>query len=52
MLAWTEDPAHPVSTAESLISLVPDSRLVLARTPSDVATWPALLHEQVLAVHG
>ncbi len=51
VLAWTEDPAHPVSTAESLVSLIADSRLVLASTPTDVATWPALLHEQVLAVH-
>ncbi len=51
VLAWTEDPAHPVSTAESLVALIPDSRLVLAQTPADVGTWPALLHEQVLAVH-
>lgn len=49
--AWTEDPAHPVSTAERIIDLVPGSRLVLAHTPADVATWPGLLHDQVVQIH-
>lgn len=48
VMAWVDDPAHPVSSAEAIAGLVPGSRLVLARTPQDVAQWPAMLHEQVL----
>lgn len=51
VLAWTDDPAHPLSTASAITSLVPDSRLVVARTPQDVEAWPGLLFEQVRDVH-
>ena len=47
ILAWTDDPAHPVSTAEALADLLPHSRLVVARTPADLATWPELLAADV-----
>jgi pimeloyl-ACP methyl ester carboxylesterase len=43
LLAWTEDPAHPVSTAEALADLLPRARLVVASTPADLAGWPELL---------
>ncbi|WP_185996187.1 alpha/beta fold hydrolase [Nocardioides campestrisoli] len=52
VLAWTDDPSHPQSTAEALVSLVRGSDLMLASTPEDVARWPGLLHEQVQALHG
>jgi len=51
VLAWTEDPAHPVSTARALADLLPQTRLVVAATPADLATWPDLLREDV-ARHG
>ena len=41
ILAWVDDHAHPVSTAEQLHRLLPDSQLSIAETPEDLATWPA-----------
>ena len=49
VLAWTDDPSHPVSTAARLDELLPDSRLVVARSPADVIGWPALFADQVAA---
>lgn len=43
VLAWVDDPAHPLSTAEALADLVPTARLEVARTPADVARWPDVL---------
>jgi 3-oxoadipate enol-lactonase len=51
ILAWTEDPSHPVSTAEELAGLLPHSRLEVARTPEDLATWPGILMADV-TIHG
>jgi pimeloyl-ACP methyl ester carboxylesterase len=51
ILAWTEDPAHPVSTAEALADVLPRTRLEVARTPGDLARWPDVLREDV-ARHG
>ncbi len=47
VLAWTDDPTHPLSTADALTDLIPDSRLVVAATPADLAAWPELLATQV-----
>jgi len=47
LLAWTEDAAHPVSTAEALADLLPAPRLVVAATPADLAGWPELLQADV-----
>jgi 3-oxoadipate enol-lactonase len=52
VLAWTDDPVHPVSTAADITSLVAGARMELASTPADVATWPGLLYGQVREVHG
>lgn len=41
ILAWVDDHAHPVTTAEKLNRLHPDSQLSIAETPEDLATWPA-----------
>ncbi|WP_447643943.1 alpha/beta fold hydrolase [Nocardioides zeae] len=47
VLAWTEDPAHPLSTAEALASLIPDAVLEVASTPADVGRWPGILRDDV-----
>ncbi|WP_261624946.1 alpha/beta fold hydrolase [Nesterenkonia marinintestina] len=40
LLAWTEDAAHPLSTAEELHRLLPDSTLDVAETPEQLRSWP------------
>lgn len=47
LLAWTEDPSHPLETAEALHGLWPSSRLVVASTPQEVRDWSRLLEEHV-----
>lgn len=49
LLAWTEDPSHPLSSAERLHAVLPSARLVVASTPQDVATWPGLVAAHVAA---
>lgn len=51
VLAWVGDPAHPVSTAQQLLSLLPHATLSIAHTPADVAEWPTVLRDDV-ARHG
>jgi len=41
ILAWTGDPGHPESTAVRLHELLPDSRLGVASTFDEFATWTA-----------
>jgi pimeloyl-ACP methyl ester carboxylesterase len=36
LLPWTDDPGHPLSTAERLHELIPDSALHVTRTPDDL----------------
>ncbi|MBF4161996.1 alpha/beta fold hydrolase [Nocardioides acrostichi] len=50
VLAWVDDPSHPVSTAERLVELIAGSRLRVAETPDDVAGWPARLMYEVTGV--
>ena len=52
ILAWTDDPAHPLSTAQALHDVIRGSRLVVASTPAELGTWPARLHQQVVEVSG
>jgi 3-oxoadipate enol-lactonase len=47
ILAWIDDPSHPLSTAEALLDLLPSAALQVATTTSDVATWPAILAADV-----
>ena len=47
VLAWIGDPAHPVSTAEALVDLMPNATLQVASTPEDVQGWPAVLAADV-----
>ena len=39
ILAWTDDPGHPVSTAERLHELIPGSQLHVSSTKDQLATW-------------
>lgn len=47
VLAWSEDPTHPLSTAALLHELIDDSRLVVARTPYGIMAWPGLFADHV-----
>jgi 3-oxoadipate enol-lactonase len=47
VLAWVDDPSHPLSTAETLVELMPGARLQVAQTPEDVRRWPEVLAEDV-----
>jgi 3-oxoadipate enol-lactonase len=40
ILAWTDDPGHPLSTAEALADLLPDAELVVATSLDEARTWP------------
>ncbi|MDO5493933.1 MAG: alpha/beta hydrolase, partial [Nesterenkonia sp.] len=51
LLAWTDDAAHPLSTAEELHRLLPDSTLEVAETPEQLRTWPRRTAE-FMARHG
>jgi len=39
ILAWTDDPGHPISTAEEINRRLPNSRLVIAHNAAEAATW-------------
>lgn len=51
VLAWIDDPSHPLSTAITLTELIGDSSLTIAHTPGDVRRWPAMLRDDVSRVH-
>jgi pimeloyl-ACP methyl ester carboxylesterase len=40
LLAWADDPGHPLSTAEALHSLITGSELVVASSEAEVLAWP------------
>jgi pimeloyl-ACP methyl ester carboxylesterase len=41
ILAWEGDPGHPVSTAQKLAELLPDSELVVSSTSRELQGWGA-----------
>ncbi|WP_277245274.1 alpha/beta fold hydrolase [Micrococcus terreus] len=47
ILAWVDDPSHPLSTAQALVELLPSATLQVAHTPQDVAGWPIILAADV-----
>lgn len=47
ILAWTGDRTHPMKTAKVLFNLMPNSRLVVARSPYGIMAWPGLFAEHV-----
>lgn len=50
ILAWADDPAHPLRTAELLHQALPHSRRVVARTPYGIMAWPALFADHVTSI--
>jgi pimeloyl-ACP methyl ester carboxylesterase len=45
VLAWRGDPTHPLSTAERLSEWLPDAKLHVADSSSDVGAWPQRIRE-------
>ena len=43
VLAWSGDPAHPISTAEQLADVLPDARLHVADDLTGIVRWRALV---------
>jgi pimeloyl-ACP methyl ester carboxylesterase len=43
ILAWEDDPGHPMSTATALQSLLAGARLEKASSAADVAAWPSVV---------
>jgi pimeloyl-ACP methyl ester carboxylesterase len=50
ILAWAEDPMHPVGTAETLKQVMPNGRLEIARDTAGLMTWPERIREFVRAL--
>ena len=47
ILAWSDDPAHPLTTARALHDLLPNARLVVAESYADLEEWPGLVEQFV-----
>ncbi|WP_328681625.1 alpha/beta hydrolase [Streptomyces sp. NBC_00322] len=45
ILAWADDPGHPLSTAETLAHSLPHADLHVSRTRADIRTWGQLIAE-------
>ncbi|MEP7288765.1 MAG: alpha/beta hydrolase [Chloroflexota bacterium] len=50
ILAWVDDPTHPLSSAEELARLLPNSRLVIGKNAAEVATWMQQIREFVTSL--
>lgn len=50
ILAWSDDPTHPLQTAETLAQLLPEAQLHVARSNADVLLWPTLIRDFVCHV--
>jgi pimeloyl-ACP methyl ester carboxylesterase len=47
ILAWSDDPTHPLQTAEILARLLPAAQLHVAHSNADVQMWPGLIADFV-----
>ncbi len=45
ILAWTGDPGHPLSSAETLAAHLPNNRLIIAHNAQEIAQWPELIRD-------
>ena len=45
ILAWADDPMHPLGVAEALADLLPDARLEVSRDAAGLAAWPDLIRD-------
>ena len=52
ILAWTDDPAHPLATAQTLHEQLPNSTLVVAKRYADLQKWPELIRQFVAGLEG
>jgi hypothetical protein len=43
ILAWPDDPGHPLSTTETLATLLPQATVEVARDLRDLMNWPRLV---------
>jgi pimeloyl-ACP methyl ester carboxylesterase len=50
ILAWSDDPTHPLQTAEELEQILPGAQLHVAASNEDVLLWPGLISEFVSKV--
>ena len=50
VLAWEDDPGHPMSTAAALHSRIGGSQLAVATSYEEAAAWPALVSSFVASV--
>lgn len=50
ILGWTEDPVHPLETAEELNRLLPQSSLNVARNLEDLKSWTPLICDFIAAL--
>lgn len=51
ILAWTGDPGHPISTAEKLVELIPNSELHVVSKMNETSDWTQKVAEFVAAHH-
>lgn len=49
VLAWIDDPGHPVSTAELLADTLPNAELSVAGDLANIRHWPALVQQFLLS---
>lgn len=49
VLAWSDDPTHPLTSARALHELIDGSVLVVARSPSQVEAWPRRFADHLAA---
>ena len=47
ILAWAGDAGHPISTAEELCALLPNSQLHIASSIAETRAWPRLIRDFV-----
>ena len=50
ILAWADDPGHPMSTAEALHSLIEGSQLSVATSFEEAAAWPSVVSSFVASL--
>lgn len=50
ILAWPDDPTHPIETAKELHRLLPNSRLIVSAHNKEVETWSQEIHKFLIEV--
>jgi pimeloyl-ACP methyl ester carboxylesterase len=50
ILAWPDDTAHPLQSAKELNSMLPRSRLIIAKGIDDLTKWPQIMYDFIMAI--